>query len=1024
VKESMETLRTPEELNNPDFNYYFAYVIDPSENDSRKIEATMAQRKNPWTQGTPVQRRLIVLYAEAVKIMTDKALRDEELQAAKKFKLETAEKAIVAIVRGRGAIYKSDLIKMADASGKWLTADEIEKKIAYLLKQGAKLVDDTKRSLDFLTYDKIDKFLKTIGKSNLYDLLGAAQNTSVSSLQSAVTNTYNAVSGKTDPKSTATNGVCGEAKKVFKDDNSKKIYDIYLATRDIWDEFALRRSTGISEMELKEFLAYSEKAKNVLRPLNINDVDYIEVLLAEGLNYFRIAVAGGKERGIDLEDCPYCGKAYANNDNPKECPHCHNPLEIVCWNCGGKAPYTVKKNTCPSCGAAKEHSARFEAIVKKIESLLVQPDVSLTDIRTELNNLKNVLPDYKKVTASKLAKKVADYQEKIDKKDKEEETVGRAYKEEYEKIQDLINLKKYISASGAVTTLKNKYPKYNLSKTEALSASISSIVTKVKQHVDKARTFTAQNNEEAAVSEIAAVLDLSTDYIEANQILSKFPPKAPENVNAKIKENSALITWVQNKPQNLVTYMVIRKNGSRPTSITDGTVVASELSINFFEDKTIVSGVPYYYAVFSSRLGINSPFLCATTPVVTYFDVSNIRQEIATGKIIVKWETPQNVSEVEVIRKKGLTPPTGREDGQKIHVKNNETFEDSDYDKAGNSYFFVCSYKNDKGITFSRGVTRTFKVFEEIKPLSNVKIEQNGTTSFTLSCDKVMSGKRGIYYSTQDIGCKFGSTLKITEFKNFYKGINEACLLVSDDNTASFNLPPDKAYYVYPSISNEQLLIVSKHFILNTMIGVSQINYSESSDEVVITGRPHSFAKTIIAKVSNNAFPDTPNSEGVTLSVKKDEFVDKGLHIKLKANDKSYITIFTETESEGIKSTTCGVRLNNVITQRPKVTVQYAMTVNVSAAKSFPIKIDFQSEAPETIPELILVKGSPRPLSKNEGQLVDRTPTLTLKKGLLSSGKYTASYTVKSPPVAVNTKFALFPSADNRFITFKEVRSL
>ena len=253
----METLRKPEELSNPDFNYYFAYVIDPAEKDSKKIEASMAQRKNSFTQGTVVQRRLKDLYAESIKIMTDNALRNEEFQAAKKFKLETAEKTIVAIVRGRGTIYKSDLIKMADASGKWLTADEIEKKIAYLLQQGAKLVDDTKKSLDFLTYEKIEKFLKTIGKSNLYDLLGGNQSASVNVLQGAVTTTYNAVSGKTDPKSTATNGVCGEAKKIFKDDNSKKHYDVYLATKDIWDEFALRRSSGISEMELKEFLAYS-----------------------------------------------------------------------------------------------------------------------------------------------------------------------------------------------------------------------------------------------------------------------------------------------------------------------------------------------------------------------------------------------------------------------------------------------------------------------------------------------------------------------------------------------------------------------------------------------------------------------------------------------------------------------------------------------------------------------------------------------------------------------------------------------
>jgi len=1023
----METLRTPEELNNPDYNYYFAYVIDPAEKDTKKIETAMAQRKNSFTQGTVVQRRLKDLYAEALKIMTDKALREEEFQATKKLKLNTAEKQIAVIARGRKAIYKSELKKIVDRSSnsvnKWFTEDELSKRIDYLLKNGIKILDDTKGNLDFFNYDKTEQFLKSIGKKNLYDVLNKQQNATISEIESSITTEYSAISGKSDTKSTAMNGVLGLAKIVFKDNNTKKYYDIYLATKDIWDDFALWKSSGIEDkMKAEQYLGYSEKAKNALKT---SDVDDVELLLAEGLNKFHIEVAGG-EGGLDLEDCPYldCGKPYINSNNPKTCPHCHNPLEIICWNCDGMAPFTVKNKTCPSCGATKDHGARFVAIVKNIDNFLVQSGISIDDIQNEVHKLEILLPDYKKTNTSKLSKKVTEYQQIVDKKIKEEETVGKAYKGEYEKVKELINLKKYFTASGAVTALKNKYPSYNIERTDALAATITSVILKVKQHADKAKTFAAQNNEESAVSEIAAALDLSTDYIEAKQIISKFPPKAPQNVNAAIKEGAALITWVQNTPQKMAAYTVIRKNGSRPTSITDGTVVASELGINFFEDKTIVSDTPYYYAVFSSRLGVNSPLVCTTAPIVTYFDVSNIRQEIVSGKIIVKWDAPLNVNEIEVIRKKGLVPPTGREDGQRISVKNNEALEDSDYDKSGNSYLFVCIYKNDKGVNYSKGVTRTFKAFEELKPLSNVKIEQNGTTSFTLSCDKIVSGKRGIYYSSQGINCKIGNTLQITEFKNFYKGLNEANLMVSDENTAAFTLPPDKAYYVYPFVCNEQLLIVSKPFILNTMIGVSQINFSESRDEVVITGRPHSFAKTIIAMVSNTAFPTTLNSDGDRISVAKDNFVKDGLPIKLKTNADSYITIFAETENEGINSTTCGVRIGNVITLKEKATVLYTMKINVSTAKSFPIKIDFHSDVPATIPELTLVQGNPRPLSVDKGQLTDRTPPLTLKKGLFPGSKYAASIIIKSPPVAVNTKFALFPSGDNKYLSLKEVRSL
>lgn len=425
--------RTPEELNNPDYNYYFAYKISPAEKDSKKIEASMATQKNSFTQGSVIQRRLKDLYSEAVNIMNDKALRDKEFQAAKKFKLENAEKAIISIVKGSGTIYKSDLKKMADASGEWLKADEIEKKIEYLVKQGAKLVDDTQRILDFLTYDKIETYLKIIGKSNLYELLGTAQKSPINVLLSAVTTVYNSVSG-TDPKSTAKNQICGEAKKVFKDDNSKKYYDIYLATKDIWEEFKLRRDTGVSEMEHEEFLRHLEKAKDALKALNITDENYIEVLLADGLNSkYRITLVGRKGQGVDLEICPYCGITYAANYNPKNCPHCGNQLEFDCWNCGGKA----WKTTCPSCGAKKDDVACFESVVKKLEALrvsfadietnmnkqneqkltdarlLIQKESLFADIETELNNLKKLLPNYKKIAKSKLTQKIVEYEKLI-----------------------------------------------------------------------------------------------------------------------------------------------------------------------------------------------------------------------------------------------------------------------------------------------------------------------------------------------------------------------------------------------------------------------------------------------------------------------------------------------------------------------------------------------------------------------------------------------------------------------------------
>jgi hypothetical protein len=245
-------------------------------------------------------------------------------------------------------------------------------------------------------------------------------------------------------------------------------------------------------------------------------------------------------------------------------------------------------------------------------------------------------------------------------------------------------------------------------------------------------------------------------------------------------------------------------------------------------------------------------------------------------------------------------------------------------------------------------------------------------------------------------------------------------VLTTDENTADFSLPPDKLYHVYPIICNEQLIIVSKPTILNTIIGISKVSFTENNSEAVITGNLHSTVKNVIAKVSNTAFPTTLNSEGDKLTISKDDFISKnGLHIKLKMNTDSYITLFTENEIDGIKAFSSAVKLSSIITLKEKVVVRYVINTPISDKKQFNIKIEFQSDAPDTIPELTLVKGSPKPLTIADGQLIDRTPVLTLKKGLFG-GKYSASITIKAEPTSMNTKFALFVSGDNKNISFNQ----
>jgi len=303
--------RSEKEKKDAEYNYYHAFKIDPNEKDDSKIKTIIAQKKNQWTVGTVSQRRLLQLVNEAVDIMVNPVYREEENQIAKQLKLNDAKMCILSKANNLGYLYKSDYRKLADNSDKWLTIDDIEKATEDLIQQGVKLIDDTQKSLDFICYENIDKLLKTIGKKDLYEFLSKPETLPVATLFAEVDVVYKSVSPAlaTEPKNNAIQKVCGEARKVFKDDNTKKYYDIYLATKEVWDDFSKRQDWGISQMEMKEYLAYSEKVKTAL---NTSDVDFVGTILAEGLGFYKMTVLGGDNLQFNLS---YSNPQKNNYDN-------------------------------------------------------------------------------------------------------------------------------------------------------------------------------------------------------------------------------------------------------------------------------------------------------------------------------------------------------------------------------------------------------------------------------------------------------------------------------------------------------------------------------------------------------------------------------------------------------------------------------------------------------------------------------------------------------------------------------------
>ncbi len=1033
-------LRTKEELLLPDYNYYIFFKIEPGEKDVAKIEKAILLERNKWTQGLPIQRRYKELYADVERVMIrdEGGARAQELANAKSVKLKAAVDLVVSMCKNKGRLHKSELEQIVKSESiKWYTLEELEKSVSYLFSQGIKYIDDTQSVIDFRKYEDITKFLLTAKKPSLYALLEVEKTTPLGQIADSLKEVYSknrAVASK-NAQGAAIDKILGIAKDIFASEQNKTKYDNYLAIKeDVWDQFELRKSHGIKEISMDEFYAYAEVMRSALKL----SIDEVEKQLAAGLKYYQLIVVGSEEtlakdeNGVDisLEICPYpeCGKAYRvfKGKDVKSCPHCGKALEIICWNCGGKMPYTTKNKTCPTCASTFQSKTLFDARLADVEKIVRLPASNINDLRSALANLKNVVPNYAASTGSFAFKKIDEYEKVIAKKIKEEETTGESYKKDVEKIRELIAQKHYQQASSLAAGLRRSYPTYNTANTNGLIDDIGKVLAQAQAQVTQAKTYITQNNENQVIACAAKALDICADYSEARQILQKYPPQAPGNVRVTVTaDNLVRIEWGKNGNQNMTTYTVIKKVGSKPTSVTDGTVIESNLTINFYEDTNVVSATPYYYAVYAARCEVASALAFGNEAVEVFRDVENVRQEVVTDSISVKWDPPHNVKSIEVWKKEGPVAPSNPGDGTRVTVKGLDGFTDN-ASEGECSYLILCQYDFGGAKKYSQGVRRVCKKYEELRKLEKVSILPQITGDYILDTAVPASGKLSLVCSKERLSCRLDTVLQTMDFNKLCKDTTTVPISYDAEQHMLFTLPRNQVLWVYPMLSNEQLFILSAPFLLNTIDGIRNVSFTEVAGTVTVKGTLDPAIKNVIVKVSTNKFPADIEDEGDKLVIPRTRFEqENGAVIKLKADTLSYISVFTEIEQNGKTTYTRAVPISDEpIGNLRKKVVQYALEYTISPTKKFPVTLKFSADEPVELPGLCLMKGSPRPMDKSAGELVEKIPPITLKKGLFSK-TYTAKYTVTSAPDSIKMKFVAFIDDDTKkHVQLKEVRSL
>ena len=1038
----MTNVRTQTELSSANFNYFIVLKLGADTTNTKTIENAIAEIRSS-TDDDAYGERLKALFTDMTEVMVNDATYDperriyvpntgarkREAEAAKRFKLSETMELVKNICRSNGMMYKSALQQLSNnvnREAKYYSFLELEKEfLAWNTGNTVKYIDDVSGvKISFKDFDSSTELLRqgSLKKDNLYEFLEVSANATPQEIEQAKGNKHKEYMSKGD-RSSKTQGknLCGYVETILLVPEQRKQYDYYIKLREkVWEQFALRKKYGAESITLNEFYSFANIIKDTLKL----DVDTIEIMLGAGLKAYGLVVAGGDKESLglkELEICPYadCGKIFEKG--LKSCPHCGKPLEILCWNCNHKTPFTREDNGCPTCGATQHGHSVFNAKCANLDMLLSNPMSDIGALQTVLLEIKNVVPNYESHAGSLVSKKVKEYECSIQNRIKLEETLGAKYREELSKIQELKSKKLYQAALSVAKSLLVKYSTYSVDNSKKIIAEITNIILPAQRFFAAAQQYVAQNNESMAVVNAVKAIDICDDYAEARQILQKYPPKPVSNLRASVNGDKIKLEWDDRSQQDFVTYTIIKKIGLAPTKFDDGSVVDKGLSLKFFEDINVVSATPYYYAVYTERYGVVSSICSSLNPVYVLADVKNVRQVIVDGGIKVSWDAPQNTKSIEVWRNVGAVAPIRAGEGTKIDSAANG-FEDSKC-IGENSYLIVCNYEIKDRVVQSKGIRVVFKPFERTVPLRQVEIQPTEDRKFIFSCAEGYVGKIKLYYSVTPLNIPVDKTLRYIDFNSICKGLFPLDAMPDGKGNLVFSLPVGSIYQVYPTVSTEQLFVVSAPHLINMLEGV-RCSHTVSGGTVTIKGSLHAKAKALIAKVNNEKYIDKIDDSGEKFVYKREDFIkDGGAELKLKADTINYITLFAEFCENGITSYSPPVRLTPAIDYRETVTVLYHMDYKVSADKSFKITLSFEADRQVTIPKLVIMQGHPRPLNKNAGKLCERIDSFSLSKGLFSN-KYTAKKVIKVDPTAVNTKFALFFSDDGGHVQLKEVRTI
>ncbi len=1020
-------IRTADELNDVEYNYFRYYGIKPSEKDPNAISTIIKKKASDTNPKYPRLARDLKDDAQQILVndatyngtsyVSNSGGRKKEADALKRLVLDKAKSYVQNSSKARKIIFYSLIQKITDspenviAGENIFTFDELLSEVKYLEKSGFQFIDENKAD-PFASFEGMDQYFITVNCKDLYGFLGLTKDVNGVQVPNLNASDQEIASGLAQKKAewaklptsdrnrkNAYSKLNGKVPLILQKPDQRKLYNYFISYYDdIWSKFKEKKTYNDFDLDFDEFTRYV----SIISANEKIDSTKAREILVLGLHHYSLNLVGGNE-GDELETCPHCGKLYSKDK--KVCPHCGTNLVQLCWNCS--EPIPISSRVCPCCGISVNLKSNFDQAKINMDAALLAVPIDEVKIDAALLSLKNVYSKYDQKPDCQIAKTIAGYLPRIQKRKSEKKKIDEIFNDYIVKVMDLCARKSFFQASSVLAQAKSKLPTYDFKKYET---QINSAVNSARTHVQLAQSRFRANDKEGGLTEAGNALSICNDYTEALNLIKANPPATPMGVQVLCDKDGAHLSW-NPLPNKNITYSIIRKTGVMPKADDDGSLIAEHLTLTEFIDSSLVSGVPTYYAVFADRLGVHSKIATFAKPALIFLNVSNVHQEIKDNAIRVVFKKPEGCKNILVVKKDGSIAPNSLTDGEKIEVKDN-AFEILDGKSDLCSFFIVTEYLVNGKKEYSAPLKATYRKTSLPKPLKIVSTEAKGNgTQFIIQYEDIAQNLDiDLYSSDECYDFEFDTPDENIHFQQKYKNLKKASFIPGDKKII-YEMEPNKIIWLYPVVRNADLYVICKPVMANSIIGIEAINVIAKEGSVTIEGNVHSDTRNIIALISTKNFPENLENSDKEIQrkvISKQEF-DRAKGFKMNLTPgKYFITLFFEFVENSQTFYSSPTKLPFAINCQKKTPLKCAIDGEIDLYHKKKIKVNFKSEIQGSVPDCEIYVGFPRPQSKASGMMLARIPGGELKKKLFKQDYY-YSATVEVPPLPKKgDKIAIF----------------